>query len=246
MSPLTIVTLNLHKGMSPLNRHPRLYEIAAALLTLAPDVLFLQEVQGRHLRRERQHAAWPQHDFLARTLRHSASYGMNACYDHGHHGNAILSRYPQWLRGNHDMSVNRLEQRGMLHSVVQPEGWPHAVACLCVHLNLLARDRRRQYLALQHYVQQHIPADMPLIVAGDFNDWRGEADAVLARTCGLQEAFVATLGQHARSFPARLPLLPLDRVYVRHLQIGQVQICRGQPWSHLSDHLPLQVSVSLA
>ncbi|MDC7704980.1 endonuclease/exonuclease/phosphatase family protein [Vogesella indigofera] len=243
---LSVVTFNLHKGMSPFNRRSHMQEIASALQQLSADVLFLQEVQGRHAGREQHQPGWPQHDFLAAALTHSASYGMNVRYDHGHHGNAVLSRFPQQLAANHDISVNRLERRGILHTVIQPEGWPQAVACLCAHLNLLARDRRRQYLTLQHYIQHHIPAGMPLILAGDFNDWRGEADSWLGRGCGLQEVFVQQQGQHARSFPARLPLLPLDRIYVRGLRVHQVAVCRGQPWSHLSDHLPLFASLSLA
>lgn len=246
MTPISIVTYNLHKGMSPLGGRVRLPQMAAALQQLDVDVLCLQEVQGRHQQREVHHEGWPQHTYLARMLAHQACYGMNARYDHGHHGNAVLARFPLAMAANHDLSVNRLEQRGLLHTVIQPPSWPVAVACLCGHFNLLAHDRRRQYRVLLDYLAQQVPPDMPLILAGDFNDWRSEADRHLWQEGGLHEAHASLHGHHARSFPARLPLLPLDRIYIRGLRAEAVTVCRGAPWSALSDHLPVLARLQLA
>ena len=97
--------------------------------------------------------------------------------------------------------------------------------------------------ALCDLVEAEIPDDAPLIVAGDFNDWRRRADPILAR-CGLSEVFIAASGQHARTFPARWPLLTLDRIYVRNLRIARARVLSGRPWSHLSDHTPLLVDVA--
>ncbi|HCD9087674.1 EEP domain-containing protein, partial [Pseudomonas aeruginosa] len=47
----------------------------------------------------------------------------------------------------------------------------------------------------------------------------------------------------ARSFPARWPVLPLDRIYLRNARGRQPRILSRRPWSHLSDHLPLAVEV---
>ena len=41
---------------------------------------------------------------------------------------------------------------------------------LCCHLNLLHRDRIKQYQAIRDYIVT-LPADASLILAGDFNDW---------------------------------------------------------------------------
>lgn len=245
MNSISVLTYNLHKGMSPLGGRVRLPQMAAALQQQGADVLFLQEVQGRHDGRAARHEGWPQHSYLAQALAHEACYGMNARYDHGHHGNAVLSRFPQQLAANHDLTVSRLEQRGLLHTIIQPAGWPVPVACLCGHFNLLAHDRRRQYRVLLDYLARHVPPAMPLILAGDFNDWRREADRHLLQEAGLYEAHASVHGQHGRSFPARLPLLALDRIYVRGLVVEQVAVCRGQPWSALSDHLPLRASLRL-
>ncbi|MCW3481878.1 endonuclease/exonuclease/phosphatase family protein [Neisseriaceae bacterium JH1-16] len=242
MRPLSITTLNMHKGMSPLNRRLQLSSIASGLANLSSDVLFLQEVQGRHALRELKVGNWPaeaQHHYLARLLSYKAAYGLNASYDHGHHGNAILSRYPLRNHGNLDISVNRLEQRGLLHCDLQLSGWPIRVAALCVHLNLLAHDRRKQLAHLRRYIDNAVPADSALIIAGDFNDWRGEATTILAGELGLTEVFETVYGRHAKSYPARLPMLSLDRIYLRGLRPVSAEVHHGQPWSTLSDHLPL-------
>ena len=95
------------------------------------------------------------------------AYGRNAIYDHGHHGNAILSRFPIVSAENQDVSTHRFEQRGLLHCEVAL-GELH-LHCLCVHFGLYERGRRRQLSALTERVQRLVPARAPLIVAGDFN-----------------------------------------------------------------------------
>ena len=60
-----------------------------------------------------------------------------------------------------------------------------------------------------------VPPDAPLVVAGDFNDWRGRAPMRCSRLRPT-EVFRSANGRHARTFPARWPLLRLDRIYVRN------------------------------
>ena len=122
---LTVVTYNIHKGFSALNGRLVVHEIRERLRSLSPDVVFLQEVQGAHSRHSRRHLAWPeaaQHEFLAHEGEHSA-YGMNAEYRDGHHGNAIVSRYPILKSENLDISHHALECRGLLHCEMAVPGW---------------------------------------------------------------------------------------------------------------------------
>ncbi|MDF0606514.1 endonuclease/exonuclease/phosphatase family protein [Neisseriaceae bacterium TC5R-5] len=242
MNSIKVATYNIHKGMSPLNRYVRVEDMAVALKSLAADILFLQEVQGKNLDRALKHASWPplaQHHYFAQQLDHKAAYGLNAAYTRGHHGNALLSRFTIDTWCNRNISVNRFERRGLLHCVLTPEGWTKPIVALCAHFNLLAHDRRKQYRDLIRYINQNIPSEMPLILAGDFNDWREEANQHLMTELGLHEVFETLYGQHARSFPARLPVLPLDRIYVRGLRPLEANVMQGKPWSRLSDHLPL-------
>ena len=93
---LRVVTLNMHKGLSQFNRRMVLHELRDGLRGLNPDLVFLQEVQGLNQRFALRYAGCPpepQHEFLAGTDWQHV-YGRNAVYDHGHHGNAILSRFP--------------------------------------------------------------------------------------------------------------------------------------------------------
>ena len=179
-NPITVSTYNIHKGMSPLNRKVQIGDMAAALDSLKSDILFLQEVQGQNLPREAKlpgFPAKPQHDIIADYLDYHPSYGKNAVFPHKHHGNAIISRLPILSERNLNITVNRLEKRGVLHCEIRPEGWETPIVCLCAHLNLLERDRVKQYVAIFEYVTAYIPLDAPLILAGDFNDWRHKSPA---------------------------------------------------------------------
>ena len=93
MNSITVATYNMHKGMSALNQHVQLSQMADALRQLSADVLFLQEVQGENLRRAQKLADFPQaphHEVLGEALTYHRSYGKNAEYHHGHHGNLVL------------------------------------------------------------------------------------------------------------------------------------------------------------
>ena len=80
---------------------------------------------------------------------------------------------------------------------------------------------------------------MPVIVAGDFNDWRHRATSMLEGSLGMSEVSVTQGGRAARTFPSFLPLLRLDRIYIRGFKVLSAEAQRGAPWSMLSDHLAL-------
>jgi endonuclease/exonuclease/phosphatase family metal-dependent hydrolase len=171
---------------------------------------------------------------------------MNAVYDHGHHGNAILSRFPIVSMQNEDVSNHRFERRGLLHCVVTVPGWPRNLHCVCVHLSLHERGRRRQLEAIGGRLAELASRDLPIIVAGDFNDWRQRADAILEDRLGLSEVSASRNGRAARTYPSMLPLLRLDRIYVRGFSVLGAQVHRGAPWSLLSDHLAVSAELARA
>ncbi len=246
--PISVVTYNIHKGFSQFNRRMMMHELRQQLRALSPDIVFLQEVQGRNRRHAKQIDDWPQkpqHSFLAEDVWQSA-YGHNVVNGLGHYGNAILSRFPIADVFNQDVTHLRFERRGLLHCTVELSSCAVPVHCVCVHLSLFARSRRRQMDALSVYLEEIAEADSPLIVAGDFNDWRNEADRLLAERLGLCEVFAGSDGEPGRSFPARLPLLRLDRIYVRGLSVRSAQVHVGGPWSKISDHAALSAQLELA
>lgn len=115
--------------------------------------------------------------------------------------------------------------------------------CLCAHLNLREPDRAKQYQAIFEYVSQQIDTQIPLIIAGDFNDWRYKSAISLGKALNLDEVFLDSKGKRPKTFPSRMPLLSLDRVYTRNLDIMETQIHNSRNWQMLSDHLPLSVKV---
>ena len=206
-------------------------------------------MQGLHLGHASRHANWPtppQHEFLAEDVWHDTAYGGNAVYDHGHHGNAILSRFPIVSSSNQDVSDHRFERRGLLHCEVQVPKLDRPVHCVCAHLGLMAGSRRRQMEALAERMERLAPDAAPLIIAGDFNDWRNHAEDLLVGRLGVAEAFDGGRGRPARSFPSTLPLFRLDRIYVRGFAVRQAQVHAGQPWSRISDHAALTAELEPA
>jgi endonuclease/exonuclease/phosphatase family metal-dependent hydrolase len=114
-----------------------------------------------------------------------------------------------------------------------------------VHLGLSESHRAQQLDLLCEMVRSEVPDNAPLIVAGDFNDWRRRANAILEREIGLREVFVNAYGEPAKTFPARFPMLCLDRIYVRNASVHLPVVLPRRPWSHLSDHAPLVAEIHL-
>jgi endonuclease/exonuclease/phosphatase family metal-dependent hydrolase len=246
MQTLTVATYNIHKGFSHFNQRVVLHELRERLRELNADIVFLQEVQGAHNTHGQNFANYPdgaQHEFIAdRRWPHSA-YGKNCIYEAGHHGNAILSLFPIIQTLNTDISAHRFESRGLLHCEIKlKEG--KTVHCLCAHFGLFAKGRRAQTRALIDYVQNEIPPDAPVIIAGDFNDWRNQMSVAIAQELGMHDAFDLHGGQVARSFPARMPVFRLDRIYVRGFSIKHTEVHVGGAWQRLSDHAALSALLS--
>ena len=245
MSTLKIATYNIHKGLSHFNRRVVLHELRERLRELDADIVFLQEVQGEHTLHGERYHNYPdgaQHDFIAEEIWPHSVYGKNSVYEAGHHGNAILSRFPILQSLNTDVSAHRFESRGLLHCKIELSGQKH-VHCLCVHFGLFANGRRSQTSALIEYVRKEIPHDAPLIIAGDFNDWRNQMGKTLASELDIRDVFHIAHGKPARSFPSRLPILRLDRIYVRGFQVLHNNVHVGGNWRRLSDHAALSTQL---
>ena len=123
--------------------------------------------------------------------------------------------------------------------MVAVPGWRRNLHCVCVHLSLHERGRRRQVDALVARLEALAGRDLPILVAGDFNDWRQRATHVLAERLAMTEGTSAYERGRARTFPSFLPLLRLDRIYARGFSVVEAAVHRGRPWSMLSDHLAL-------
>lgn len=273
---LRLATYNIHKGVSAMSRKSRIHELRAGLHALEADIVFLQEVQGRNDQHAGRFANWPdvaQHTFLAGDRWAEAVYGRNSVRDDGDHGNAMLSRFPLITHENIDISDHRFESRGLLHCAFDYDGTE--VHCICAHLGLFEGSRDRQADSMIARIESHVPAGAPLVIAGDFNDWRHRLGGKLVDRLGVREVFsghetrraalvrrlrrmarpattdgddppaAKRLAQPARTFPSAFPLLRLDRVYVRGFRIAQARVLSGPTWARLSDHAPITAELVL-
>jgi endonuclease/exonuclease/phosphatase family metal-dependent hydrolase len=247
-APLTVMTVNIHKGFTSFNRKFILPELRDAVRKVGADVVFLQEVLGAHEGHGRKYDDWPDephYEFLADSIWPQYAYGRNVVYPKGNHGNAVMSKFPIVHYQNHDVSLPGPEKRGLLHCVLRVPGQAVDVHAICVHLGLSESHRVQQIDLLCEMVRSEVPDNAPLVVAGDFNDWRRRCNAVLEREIGLREVFVHAYGEPAKTFPARFPLLCLDRIYVRNASVHLPVVLPRKPWSHLSDHAPLVAEIHL-
>ena len=243
-----VLTVNTHMGFTFLNRRFVLSELRDAIRAVGADLVFLQEVQGSHAGKSTSVVGWPEaphYEYLADELWPEFAYGRNAVYPHGHHGNAVLSKFPIVADENRDVSVDGHETRGLLHCMLRLPDHPLDLHAICVHLGLKESHRRHQLALLSEVIRDHVPAAAPLIVAGDFNDWAAQAHRILEESADLREVFVHSNGRSARTFPASFPLLQLDRIYVRNARVHAPLPLPRRPWSRLSDHAPLAAEIGL-
>lgn len=243
MRTLRVATYNIHKGVQGLGptRRLEIHNLALAVGQLDADLVCLQEVRKHNRREEEYFTHWPalgQADWLA-PEGYEAVYRTNAYTRHGEHGNALLSRWPVLTHRHEDMSDHWLEQRGLLHAEVRLQAVTLHVIVL--HLGLIRGSRVRQVAQLARYVAREVPAQAPLLVAGDFNEWGGRLHHDFT-AMGLQ-----TLEPRAHpTFPSRLPLIQLDYIYARGLRPLRVEVPRGRAWWRMSDHLPMIMDLELA
>jgi endonuclease/exonuclease/phosphatase family metal-dependent hydrolase len=237
---IRLLTLNAHQGFSPFRRRKLLPRLRDALRGSGADLVFLQEIGGDH----GEDIPQQQYELLADQVWPQHAYGRNVVATMGHQGNALLSKFAIVRWQNVDVSVEGVEPRGLLHCVldVQQAGQPlHAV---CVHLGLREAQRRWQVDRLLAFVADAIPRDAPLVIAGDFNDWRERAHRQVLAGSSLAEVHASAGTRPARTFPAWWPRLRLDRIYVRNLHHRPLEMPR-RPWSGLSDHAPLAAEIRL-
>lgn len=230
---LRVCSYNIHKGFNTSNRQFLLGDIRHAIRTINADFVFLQEVMGKNLYRS-EHNEGNQFEFLADSIWPHYAYGHNAVYDTGHHGNAMLSKHSFLLFENHDVSRWSFSQRGILIGKVSIE-----VYLACIHFGLLATERKSQLDALEQIIKRFVPDDAPLIIAGDFNDWSCRIDREIRQRLHVKEAYSEVFGKPARTFPVQLPIMPMDRIYFRNLQLEDAEVLSGSPWNRLSDHCAL-------
>jgi endonuclease/exonuclease/phosphatase family metal-dependent hydrolase len=238
VAPVRVITYNIRKGKGANGRSAvEMAALANALGEHDADLVLCQEV----FHSARSGASQSGH--LAEAMGLSGYYGANKFRAVGHHGNTTLTRLKVERFVNHDISTNRIERRGALYVQLSVHG--KALHVFNVHLGLNRWQRLSQMKQIATLISDQCHAQEPVLVAGDFNDWRGDLDRFVVDELGFVNAFADHEPSTVRTWHARRPLFSLDRIYTRALRVGRADRLHGAPWSELSDHLPLLAELHL-
>lgn len=230
-----LVTYNIHKGIGGVDRRYRLGRIIETLKRYDPDIVLLQEVDDGVARSLHHRQAELLGDAL--NMSHYA-YQRNVQLKEGHYGNAILSRHALAVVGNVDLTLPLKKRRRALvvHCHLRVDGRWRSLLIANVHLGLAGMERQiqlRRLLAHRYVAQSHQRS--PLLIGGDFNDVWGTLGKRVMLPAGFRSA-----GKKIRTFPAAMPLRPLDRIFYRgKLVATHTFAARCQSARQASDHLPL-------
>jgi endonuclease/exonuclease/phosphatase family metal-dependent hydrolase len=230
-----LLTYNIHKGIGGIDRKYDLGRIVETIQHYEPDFALLQEVDDG-VPRSRRHV---QAELLAEAtgLLH-VSFGRTVALKTGCYGNTVLSRYPLYDTVEVDLTVRPKKRRGAIVARLHVPVGPHtkAVTLVTLHLGLSGIERQWQLRRLlRAECLSKLRKRAPLVIAGDLNDVWGTLGRRVLAPAGFNAAGVAI-----PTYPAAMPLRPLDRVFYRgdlraeHLYAGRTDVAR-----QASDHLPL-------
>lgn len=240
---LRIVSYNIHKGFDPFNQNYILSDIRELIRSVDADLVCLQEVVGENKKLAKQGEVDNQFEFLADSVWDHYSYAKNAIYDHGHHGNLVLSKFPIEDFQNIDLSTNKFEQRGLLVCKIQLPEIDKKITVMTTHLNLMGKGRQKQYQKILGEISHH--EGESIILAGDFNDWTKKASAIFEEQLGFEEIFKKIKGDYPKTFPAFYPFMQIDRIYAKKVKALDAKVMKVPHKSKLSDHLPLFAEVEI-
>ncbi len=241
---MRIVSWNLH-GMIGADRRHDPERIARVLEELGPDVAGLQEVGAVTL---------PEGDpdpaaLLGRLTGLHSAFGRTMAHRRGgpgsSYGNAVLARPPIQAIRSYDLSVPGREPRGCVRADVELDG--AVIHFFAAHLGLGGRERRRQAAQLLSAdILRDAALAHPLVLVGDFNSLSNRSAVPRWLRRLLVDCALASRNE-APTFPARFPLLRLDRCFVdAAFRVVAVDVHRSRLARRASDHLPVVVELELA
>jgi endonuclease/exonuclease/phosphatase family metal-dependent hydrolase len=239
-SKLRLVTWNIHKGIGT-DRSYRLDRVIAVLAELDADLVCLQEVD--------EHVPRSEYERQGRRLADALGYGhaalgLNVKVKTGYYGNLTLSRHPLADVHNVDLTIPPKKRRsGLVTRVLagHASGWLVAN----VHLGLLHLERKMQVRRLLAHLFEGALPGQPLVIAGDWNEWRSRLVKTTMSEHGFHMARNDERPQGERTWPSRRPLVALDKILYRDpVRCESVACVLDDVTRVASDHLPLVVELA--
>jgi endonuclease/exonuclease/phosphatase family metal-dependent hydrolase len=226
LSTLRIATYNIHSSIGGDRRrdHERVLRV---LKDIDADILGLQEVGAT------PHDEAEQFDFFKRHLGMEGVAGPTLRRNRTRHGNVVLTKGRIHHASLVDLTVASFAPRGAIDCTIEVGG--HHVRVIATHLGLLPHERQEQIDRLAEVLALRQAG--VTIILGDFNIFGPERRS-------LQRIGAPEQMPKLRSFPARRPLMSLDRIWTipnRHLH--KVEVHRTDTSSVASDHLPVVASI---
>lgn len=229
MKGLSVASWNIHKGVGS-DRRRNLDRTATVIGDIAPDIMALQEADTRFGTRRGLL------DLEALAREHGLVAVPGSGPAHGWHGNVLLLRGGD-LEDVHRVDLPGLEPRGALIADLRHAGQPLRV--IGAHLGLLATSRAAQSRHILDLLKGM--DDRPTLLMGDLNEWRAVGSSAMEQ---LQRLFRSSVA--LPSYPARFPVIPLDRMMVSapghltHHAVHDTLLARRS-----SDHLPIKAKLYL-
>jgi len=232
LSDLLVGSYNVHKGVgTDMRRDPA--RIVEVIREIGGDIVALQEVDRRFGDRK----GVLDLEYLAQTtgLAPVLLEGRLGRLSHGWHGNLLLFRDAEVLEAR-AITLPGLEPRGAIVADLMVAGKPLRV--IAAHLGLLHQSR---LLQARRLVEEVEGADgRPTLVMGDLNEWRlGTSCSLMPLRRGLRAVKRSSLT--VPSFPARMPVLPLDRIITcNRAELTSIEPHISPLARQASDHLPIK------
>jgi len=225
LPPIKVATYNIHSCLGTDRRFVP-GRVADVLNSLNADVLGLQEV-GWSLR---GHKGFDQFGFLQEETSYRIYKGLTKDHERAQFGNAILSKFPVRRLDLLDLTVPYRVNRGAIMAEIEIYG--ELVHVINAHLGLDPWERAAQVRRILKAAGDW--GDRPMILMGDFNEWRINVSTLRALRRHFPSCFAPP------SFHTRRPLLRYDRVYCsRHFDLLDGEVVMTPLSRRASDHLPV-------
>ncbi|SCX84949.1 endonuclease/exonuclease/phosphatase family protein [Nitrosospira sp. Nsp13] len=221
---LTLATYNIHACIGADGRF-KPERIVHVLRELNADVVALQEVEHHDV------DGCDLLDYLAAETGLTAVSGPTLLRRTRHYGNAILTRLPILTVNRVDLTLPGHEARGALDITLDGKG--RRVQVVATHLGLMPWERRHQVRELLKLF--NIGSANIYVLMGDLNEW-----FLWGRPLRWLHAHFKR-SPHCATFPARLPFMALDRLWVHpRKRLAIVEVHASDLARMASDHLPLK------